>query len=157
MRMRKLGKGQSVVFCIPNEIQFKTLTLTGKQSKSDVTVSDVLCWAVSETWVELRCSMPLWAVQGKRFEQQQEIWDNVCLDDSLELSKSQAESFLKPESQTLQRRYGPGHAESFTLDSPDNQNRNLSLISDRCREFGQLNFASSMLREEQERELAPRN
>jgi hypothetical protein len=99
--------------------------------------------------------MPLWAVQGKRFEQQQEIWDNICLDDSLELSKSQAESFLEPESQTLERRYRPGHTESFILDSPDNQNGNLSLISERYREFGQLNFASSTLHEEKELELAP--
>lgn len=53
MRMRKLGNGQSVVFCIPKEIQFKILALSEKNSKSTINVSDVICWAVSETWIEV--------------------------------------------------------------------------------------------------------
>jgi hypothetical protein len=42
MRMRKLGKGQSVVFCIPEEIQVKILGCTAKLQASDIAVSDVL-------------------------------------------------------------------------------------------------------------------
>ena len=48
MRMRKLGKGQSVVFCIPEEVKCSILELSGKHEKSDIDVSDVLRWAVSE-------------------------------------------------------------------------------------------------------------
>ncbi|KAJ5482288.1 hypothetical protein N7475_001100 [Penicillium sp. IBT 31633x] len=131
------------------------LALRGKQDKSDITVLDVLCWAVSETWVELRRNMPLWAVQVKRYERQRGIWDNTCMDDSLELSESQAESFLELKCQTLQHRYRPGYSEGMALESPEDGNQNLRLIDDRCREFGTLNFASSALQEEQERELAP--
>ncbi|KAF4259859.1 hypothetical protein KXW81_000287 [Aspergillus fumigatus] len=65
MRMRKLGKGQSVVFCIPDEIRFKILALPHKCSRSDIDVADVLCWAVSETWVDIWRSMPLWAAQAE--------------------------------------------------------------------------------------------
>ncbi|KAJ5794287.1 hypothetical protein N7457_000886 [Penicillium paradoxum] len=155
MRMRRLGKGQSVVFCIPREIQCKILTLSGKQMNSEITVSEVLCWAVSETWSETRHNMPLWAVQGRRYERQQEAWHKVYLNDSFESLKNQVGSFLEPECQSLQHRYQPGYAENLALNAPGNGNRNLDLISDRCREFESLNFARYALFEEQERELAP--
>lgn len=77
MRMRKLGKGQSVVFCIPSEIESKILTLTGKSDRSEINVRDVLSWAVSETWIEIERHIPLWAVQGRRFERQLELWRNA--------------------------------------------------------------------------------
>lgn len=83
------------------------------------------------------------------------IWNNACLDNYSDPFENQAESFLEPECQSLEHRYRPGYAESLTLDSPDNENQNLSLISDRCREFDNLNFACSAFQEEQERQLAP--
>jgi hypothetical protein len=48
--MRKLGKGQSVEFCIPREIEQKIIRLTGRARTApcSLTVSDVLCWAISE-------------------------------------------------------------------------------------------------------------
>ena len=49
MRMRKLGKGQSVVFCIPEEVESSILELSGKYEKSDIDVSDVLRWAVHQS------------------------------------------------------------------------------------------------------------
>ena len=153
--MRNLGNGQSVVFCIPQEIKFNILTLNGKNSKLDINVLDVLCWAVTETWRETRRSIPLWAVQGRRFERQLELWHNAHQDNPTGMTESQAESFLEPESQTLENRYRPGHGDSPTMHPSPDRNRNLSLISERCREFDVLKFASSTLQEEQERELAP--
>ncbi|RMJ25082.1 hypothetical protein PHISP_04065 [Aspergillus sp. HF37] len=155
MRMRKLGNGQSVVFCIPEEITFSILTLTGKKSKTEIGVSDVLRWAVSETWVDARRSMPLWAAQGRRFERQTALWRNAHEDDSGEMSIGQAEGFLEPECQTLEQRYRPGHGEKLESDSFANGNANLRCITDRCRKFEDLNHVSSTLQEEQERELAP--
>lgn len=78
MRMRKLGKGQAltscITSCIPEEIKTKrTLVLLGKSEQPDIDVSDVLRWVVSETWIDMRCSMLLWAVQGERFEKQHAI------------------------------------------------------------------------------------
>ena len=64
MRMRKLGKIQSVVFCIPEEIQSKIYTVTGNPTDVSINVSDVLMWAIWETYADLRRSMPLWAMQG---------------------------------------------------------------------------------------------
>ncbi|KAL3475090.1 hypothetical protein BJX99DRAFT_259703 [Aspergillus californicus] len=155
MRMRKLGNGQSVVFCIPDEIKHRILALSGQKQEAEINVSDVITWAVSETWADIRRSMPLWAVQGTRFERQKELWQSICDENRIEMTVSQARKFLEPESQTLERRYRPGHQQNSIINSALGENYNSHLIVDRCREFQTLNFTSSTLQEEQERELAP--
>ncbi|KAJ5168682.1 uncharacterized protein N7482_004276 [Penicillium canariense] len=155
MRMRKLGRGQSVVFCIPDEINRKILSLSDKKNETEIEVSDVITWAVSETWADTRRSMPLWAVQGTRFERQKELWPSSRNKKPATMSSSQAQAFLEPESQTLEHRYRPGYQQSLRNDTVSGESPNLQLIVDRCREFETLDFASSTLQEEQERELAP--
>jgi hypothetical protein len=103
MRMRKLGKGQSVVFCVPQEIRLKILSIIGKPSGYNINVSDVLCWAVSETWVDMQRSVPLWAIQGEYFERQNNIWSKARCENGTQMSKTQAEAFLEPESQSLEQ------------------------------------------------------
>jgi hypothetical protein len=61
MRMRKLGKGQLVVFCVLEEIKTKILTCTFKPGNANIDMLDVLSWAISETCIDVRRSMPLWA------------------------------------------------------------------------------------------------
>jgi hypothetical protein len=151
--MRKLGKGQSVVFCISEEIKTKILSVTGKYSECCIEVSDVLCWAVSETWADMQRSIPLWALQGERFERQSNLWRKFR--HASQVRKSQAENFLEPESQTLEQRYRPRHKATPILVPESDENENIHRILDRCREFANLNFSSTQLQEEQERELAP--
>ncbi|KAF2765282.1 hypothetical protein EJ03DRAFT_377931 [Teratosphaeria nubilosa] len=137
MRLRKLGKGQSVVFCIPEEIQTKILKTTSKAVLSDIGVVDVLAWSISETHAETRRNMPLWAVQGERF--------------------THASKFLEDEAQTLDNRYRPRHTErqpTYLLDTSD---PDFQRIATRCQAFDGLESNSGPLSEEQERErdLAP--
>lgn len=155
MRMRKLGKGQSVIFCIPEEVKSSILELSGKYDPSDIDVSDVLRWAIAETWMDTRRSMPLWATQGQRFERQCTLWNEARQKDRLHMSASQAEKFLESESQTLEHRYRPRHNDVPIVDNHQYQNENIQRMLQRCREVGNLNFASTQLQEEQERELSP--
>ncbi|KAJ6041580.1 hypothetical protein N7460_006970 [Penicillium canescens] len=155
MRMRKLGNGQSVVFCIPNEVKFSILALRRKDGGSPIDVSDVLLWAIAETWSEIRRSIPLWAVQGNRFERQQELWQDSRQSESVEITSIQAQRFLEPECQTLERRYRPGYQERPLFYSSSDNNQNMNKIARRCRKFKGLDVLSSRLQEEQERELAP--
>lgn len=154
MRMRKLGKGQSVVFCVPEEIKVKILARTFKPDDASIDVSDVLSWAISETFVDIRRSMPLWAAQGQRFERQSEIWAEAHTDGALP-TKDQAKKFLENESQSLEDRYRPRPSTDVTSFVQVNQNKNLGRIVERCREFDSLDFNSATLQEEQERELSP--
>ncbi|KAL4796122.1 hypothetical protein BDV19DRAFT_388541 [Aspergillus venezuelensis] len=158
MRMRKLGKGQSVVFCIPKEIKNKIISIVGKSNARDIEVLDVLRWAVSETWIEMQRSIPLWAVQGQRFERQRALWDKTRSDGKIQLSTSQAEGFLEPESQTLEQRYRPRSDSSvppIIATESDRENGTIRQIAQRCSEFENINFHSTQLQEEQERQLAP--
>jgi hypothetical protein len=71
MRIRKLGQGQSIVFCVPDKIERQFLAQKKASECTNVGVSDVLCWTITETWLDTRRSMPLWAIQGRRFKYQQ--------------------------------------------------------------------------------------
>jgi hypothetical protein len=153
MRMRKLGKGQSVVFCVPPEIQSKILARN--VDSGDIGISHILNWAVSETCTDMRRSMPLWAAQGQRFENQNSLWNEARASGEMHMSKDQAELFLEDDAQSLEDRYRPRSAADDTSVEQISLAPNLNLIMERCREFGDLNFNSATLYEEQERELSP--
>ncbi|RMD42864.1 hypothetical protein DV735_g2274, partial [Chaetothyriales sp. CBS 134920] len=154
MRMRKLGHGQSVVFCVPEEIKRKILSGRKAAVDADIAVSDVLCWSITETWTDIRRSMPLWAVQGKRFEYQRQLWANSRTDGESHMSQTQAEEFLEQESFSLESRYRPsGPSSGFSKVAGENEN--LQRIHDRCLEFDSLEHGTASLQEEQERELSP--
>lgn len=159
--MRKLGHGQSVVFYVPEEIETKVRALRTANSDSSVdepiTVLDVLAWSISETWIDIRRSFPIWATQGKTFARQTDYWESMCqADGSKAINKELAEKFLEEEAQTLERRYGlRPHGSSFIDGLVQSQNPMLREIFHRYSEFGNIDLDSSSLQEEQERELAP--
>ncbi|KAI3342590.1 hypothetical protein F4824DRAFT_113897 [Ustulina deusta] len=156
MRMRKLGKGQSVVFCISPEIQSKIQECTGISTDVDIGVKDVLHWAIWETFAETRRSIPLWAVQGDRFLRQEELWKSVQAKGVTSMSNAHAEQFLEDEAQSINARYCPRPAEAISVANMlHSESLRIEEIKERCDEFGDLNFNSSTLEEEQERELSP--
>lgn len=153
--MRKLGKGQSVVFCVSPEIKTKISALRIKDKDTDIDVSDILCWAVSGTHTDLRRSMPSWVVQGRRFEAQSILWAENQASGNGVMSKPHAEKFLENEGQTIAERYRPCTIEDTLSHLELSQNPNLRRIWERCREFQDMEFSSATLEEEQERELSP--
>ena len=150
MRMRKLGKGQSVVFCIPEEIQTKVLERNSKSQSPEIEIPDVLIWAITETWADMRRSIPLWATQGRRYEDHRNSLNGE------ETTAEQAKAFLEKESQSLEDRYRPRPRNDFdAAKDQDITNRNICEILKRCREFEANSFDTATLQEEQERELSP--
>src|SRR5437588_10731210 len=73
MRMRQLGKGHSVMFFAPGEVdrRIRSLCPNGRAPGDDIHVIDVLRWAMDETCEDVRHHLPFWAQQGldhhKRF------------------------------------------------------------------------------------------
>lgn len=161
MRMRKLGKGQTVVFCISQEIQAKIMEdkeLRGRKAalrSSDIKVKDVILWSISETHMELRRSMPLWAVQGERFFRQHKLWQQACQNGCTVLSKGHAEKFQEKEAQSLDDRFRPRQVHSQPPLMTNTSDADLCRIAERCQQFDDLQFNTSTLQEEQERELSP--
>ena len=155
MRMRKLGKGQSVVFVAPTDVQTKITAITGKAGDC-IRVSDVLLWAIHETYADLRKSMPLWAAQGARFERQKDLWDTSRSATSIDMTIEQATAFLEDEVVGLDTRYGPsGDRGVAGILGKAKANSSLRRILERCEQFDIVHFASASLHEEQQRELSP--
>jgi len=150
MRMRKLGKGQSVIFCIPEEIQTKILECTSKSCSTEIEVSDLLAWAITETWADMRRNISLWATQGHRYEDHKDYLNGV------ETTVEQAKEFLETEAQSLEDRYRPRLRNRFgAMKDWDNTNRNIQEILKRYRAFEAVSLDTATLQEEQERELSP--
>jgi hypothetical protein len=155
MRMRKLGKGQSVVFCVTDEIRCRIEDFTQQARGADISVSNVLSWAISETFIDVRRSMPLWAVQGKRFVEHGRLWGEINTE-CRTMSSGFAESFMEEETQLLETRYKPKSGSVIDLPRLDiNDHPDLDAIAERCQQFEDLHFSGSTLQEEQERELSP--
>ncbi|RMZ83548.1 hypothetical protein DV738_g1146, partial [Chaetothyriales sp. CBS 135597] len=109
---------------------------------------------IQETWTDIRRSMPLWAVQGERFEYQCQLWAAARTGGESQMSRSQAEKFLEDESFSLESRYRPSRHGSVSS-KLDGGNENLQHIRNRCLEFDGLEHGTASLQEEQERELSP--
>lgn len=159
MRMRKLGKGQTVVFCISQEIQAKIVEYKSFEDRNvtglDITVEDVILWSISETHVELRRSMPLWTVQGERFLRQNKLWQAAYKNECTWLSKEHAGKFQEKEAQSLDDRFRPRQGQSQAPFLTNTSDPDLRRIAERCGQFDELQFNGSTLQEEQERELSP--
>lgn len=155
MRMRKLGKGQSVAFCVSEEIQTKIQAIKWSNTGSPISVSDVLFWSITETCNEIRRSMPLWATQGERFTRHVKLWQEVNDSGRTTLTKSHAEKFLEKEAQSIEVRYRPQREKRQPAYLMQTEDTDIKRIADRCREFDNLQFNAGTLQEEQERELSP--
>ena len=156
--MRKLGKGQAVIFCIPREIELK-IRQCGKLKDDDpIQPIHVLRWAISETCNDMRRSLPLWASQGQRFERQRVLWDQTRRNGGFDFGPDHARKFMEDEAQSLDSRYSPHSvSRSDLMPSDASENAHVARIMERCVEFESFGFSSATLQEEQERELSPEN
>lgn len=175
MRMRKLGKGQSILFCVPPDIQAKIhevklleasfSTTDNIPNANDINVKDVLSWAISESIREIQNNIFLWAAQGHRFILQQFHWKSSASEDGTSMNIENARKFLEDEAQTLEQLYRPHTTNGFVglpseIDtvpalSDDFSNTRIEEIKQRCADYGTLAIDEATLEEEQERELAP--
>ncbi|KAK0630434.1 hypothetical protein B0T17DRAFT_589950 [Bombardia bombarda] len=163
MRMRKLGDGQSITFCVSGEMRNKIQKLRHQpgDNKRPISVADILAWAISETWDEALRSVPLWATQGVRHSCQEIIWQR----DEGELSATDVQDYLEEEAQSLEQRYRPvtavsTHTQGLMLKIADlamgPRKDDAALIEKKILDFCiSDNTDSAGLQEEQERELAP--
>ncbi|OAA64697.1 hypothetical protein SPI_03344 [Niveomyces insectorum RCEF 264] len=164
MRMRKLGHGQSVVFCVPEEIQDKIATTlrAGPSSSGPISVTDVLTWSIHETQQELHRCMPLWAMHGRRFVWQEALWTGSATGSSYGITKPVAHKFREVEAHSLAQRYLPRNSPSYVAEEDrsvgrtgEYANKAIQAIDDRCRAFASEDAHAAGLNEEQEHELAP--
>lgn len=158
VRMRKLGKGQSVVFFVPSDIEEEIRLLCHQENlePARLTVSDVLSWAITETCRDQRRIVPIWLNQGLRFTKQQPLWSHLVDREKGELKVLRAEEFREDDSPTLKMRYSPCRAQTDFSSRFHHIDQHYAVkFQDRCEQFGLTDTHRASFDEEQERELAP--
>jgi len=144
MRMRQLGKGHSVMFFAPGEVDRRIRDLRPSQM-APVRVPDVLRWAMHETCEDIRHHLPQWAQQGLDHNKRFAAYKEYKSPEDLENLQS---SWLQRESRTVEEMYGatPGDITSPEMCS-------VPSIRERIARLGVTKLVDVRMAEEQEREV----
>ncbi|KAH9056907.1 hypothetical protein EDB87DRAFT_1634224 [Lactarius vividus] len=153
MRMRQLGKGHSVMFFAPAEVDrcIRGLIPSGEasgSSGSQIRVLDVLRWAMHETCEDISRHLPHWAQQGldhhKRFtayKQYSSTGNKGALRDA----------WMQAESRTLEQTYDPilrARGVGAVLEIND-----IPVLRERIEQLAVIKSVDVRVAEEQEREV----
>ncbi|GAB0134712.1 hypothetical protein EsDP_00003070 [Epichloe bromicola] len=105
MRMRLLGEGQTVTFCIPAEIQGQMTTSAG-----DITLLDIGRWVIQQTWKETRQHMTLWEKQGYEFQRQSKLWEQIHEANDMDVKMRHLRTLKQDNTETIEDLYRPRDA-----------------------------------------------
>ncbi|KAK7464063.1 hypothetical protein VKT23_006223 [Stygiomarasmius scandens] len=102
MRMRQLGRGQTVMFLAPAEIDRKIREVCSLDEQTQVSSSNVLRWSYSETVADIERHVPNWINQGIDYIRRKQAWDQFDSSGS----KAYLSLWKQPEARTLEQMYG---------------------------------------------------
>ena len=144
--MRQLGKGHSVMFFAPREVDHRIRRLIPNEtSRGRIRVLDVLRWAVHETCEDITHRLPYWAQQGCDHYKRFAAYEEYRSADNLEVLRR---AWLQPEPQTLKEMYL--NAPRATMDLEINS---VPALCKRIERLGGTNLVNVRMAEEQEREV----
>jgi hypothetical protein len=147
--MRQLGKGQSVMFFAPGEVDrlIRNLIPNGEGCRH-IQVLDILRWAMHETCEDIRHHLPHWAQQGLDHNQRFSAYKRYGSTRDL---NSLREAWLQPESRTLEQMYDlvsdvQGIGASLEI-------AGIPALNERMERLGVSHMVDVRVAEEQEREV----
>ena len=149
MRMRQLGKGHSVMFFAPGEVdrRIRSLIPDGMAYGGRIRVLDVLRWAMHETCEDIRHHLPYWAQQGFDHHKRFAAYKEYSSTGNSEVLRS---AWLQPESRTLEEMYWVALGAS-TSTSPEIGS--IPSLRERIERLGVMKSVDVRMAEEQEREV----
>ncbi|KAH9030130.1 hypothetical protein EDB85DRAFT_2247266 [Lactarius pseudohatsudake] len=150
MRMRQLGKGQSVMFFAPGEVdrRIRRLIPRGNEPENGVQVIDILRWAMHETCRDISHHLPHWAQQGVDHHRRFSAYKQYSSTEDLGVLKK---SWLQPESKTLEEMYEPVSGAQGAVLSPEING--IPSLWKRLERLGVTRLVDVRMAEEQEREV----
>ncbi|KAH9160220.1 hypothetical protein EDB89DRAFT_2117301 [Lactarius sanguifluus] len=150
MRMRQLGKGQSVIFFAPGEVdrRIRYLIPRGQEPENGVRVTDILRWAMHETCWDIVHHLPHWAQQGVDHHRRFSAYKRYDSTGDLGVLKN---SWLQPESKTLEKMYEPVSRVSQGAGLGPGIN-SIPSLRERLERLGVTQLTDVRMAEEQERE-----
>jgi hypothetical protein len=146
MRMRKLGQGQSVVFCAPPEIDRRIREAERIADLDLVQVVDVLSWVMSNTCTDIEHHIPHWVQQGIDYHNRQTA-DCAFLASEAD-DKVLQNAWLQPAARSLDEMYGLSTNCSFDTV------KDISAMQERLCTLGVTTVRDVRMEEEQEREVS---
>ncbi|KAH9035654.1 hypothetical protein EDB85DRAFT_2073374 [Lactarius pseudohatsudake] len=150
MRMRQLGKGQSVMFFAPGEVdrRIRGLIPRGQESEDGIRVIDILRWAMHETCEDIAHHLPHWAQQGVDHHRRFSAYKQYRSTSDLTALRG---AWLQRESRTLEEMYDPvSRAQNAGL---YRETKDIPSLRDRLDLLGVTQLADVRMAEEQEREV----
>ncbi|KAI0279330.1 hypothetical protein BC826DRAFT_1158632 [Russula brevipes] len=147
MRMRQLGKGHSVMFFAPGDIdrRIRQLIPAGMDSEGPIQVLDILRWVMHGTCEEIRHYVPHWAQQALDHRRRFAAYKEHSSTGNLAALKK---AWLQCESQSLEEMYsipsGTGVLEEITC---------VPSLSDRIKLLGVTNLSDMRTMEDKEHEV----
>ncbi|KAI9453949.1 hypothetical protein BJY52DRAFT_1427406 [Lactarius psammicola] len=153
MRMRQLGKGQSVMFFAPGEVDRRIRGLIPKsqdrqESENGVRVIDILRWAMHETCWDIGHHLPHWAQQGVDHHRRFSAYKRYNSTGDLGVLRN---SWLQRESRTLEEMYEPALEAQVAGLSPEISA--IPSLRERLERLGVTKSIDVRMAEEQEREV----
>ena len=148
--MRQLGKGQSVMFFAPGEVdrRIRGLIPGGQESENGIRVIDILRWAMHETCEDIDRHLPHWAQQGVDHHRRFSAYEEYRSTGDLTVLES---AWLQPESRTLEEMYDPvsrARAAGLYQEIDD-----IPSLRERLEHLGVTQLSDVRMAEEQEREV----
>ena len=144
--MRQLGKGHSVMFFAPGEVDRRIRSRIPNEVASDglVRVLDVLRWAMLETCEDIHHNLPYWAQQGLDHHKRSTAYKKHRSTGDMNVLRN---AWLQPESRTLEEMY---------WDRPDaslsREMYSIPSLRERIERFGVSRLVDVRVAEEQEQE-----
>ena len=148
--MRQLGKGQSVMFFAPGEVdrRIHDLIPTGDDAaEGEIRVVDILRWAVQETCEDIVRNLPHWAQQGLDHGRRFKAYRQYLFTGDVTILKS---AWLQPEARTLEQMYDPAKTQGSELQQ---QVTNVPSLQERMELLTVTKLTEIGMDEEQEREV----
>jgi hypothetical protein len=97
-------------------------------------MNDVITWSVAETQSNTQRLVASFGAQGRRFAEQQKLWDKAG-EDLANLDQNLAKRFLEEGGKGLRSRYGPDEDGVRDEAQELSPNKLINEINERCREF----------------------
>lgn len=148
MRMRKLGYGQSLMFCAPPEVDRRIRTSQKVNLESQVQVIDVLSWVMGETCADIEHHIPHWIEQGLDYNKRKTADEAFSSVDDIVI-ESLRRVWLQPAARSLSEMYGYQYGTTSLVRSA----RTIPAMHNRLRSLGVTTTREARMEEEQEREV----
>ncbi|KAG6843280.1 hypothetical protein H0H87_006302 [Tephrocybe sp. NHM501043] len=152
--MRQLGRGQSVIFFAPLEVDrnIRACTLFPLEGTAQITSADILRWSMWNTCEHIRHYLPHWAQQGVEYKRRNDAWilheSDTSAPNALQTLRS---SWEEPDARTLEEMYEEQPNLQATSNHPAFQ---LPYLRERLDYLVVTDLGNPKTDEEQERQVA---